>query len=173
MDSPLFTIESKSALSDLGSATYQQFDRAVVLERVMRQAGEDPEQRLFRDMLMRLRNGELSREDWKHLMTRTPAEVRDVSRFDDALHLFPTTKSVAEHNVAKLRANGQPTALIKAVHSGPGAAKATTDEAGGLEPAICIAHDACSGDAHSQLVGARGIGERCSRDGQGHLLSEW
>ena len=75
-------------------------------------------------------------------MTRTPAEVKDLRMFGDALHLFPTTQSVAQHNITKLRANGQPTALIKAVHSGPGAAKATTDEAGGLEPAICIAHDA-------------------------------
>ena len=59
---------------------------------------------------MQLRNGELPVHDWKHLMRRTLAEVGDTSMFDDALHLFPTTMSVAEYNVAKLHANGQPVA---------------------------------------------------------------
>ena len=45
-----------------------------------------------------------------------------------------------EHNVARLRASGQPVATIKAVHKGPNAAKASSDEAGGLEPVVCLAH---------------------------------
>lgn len=142
MDLPLYTTVSRTELSDLGSTDYHLFDRAVVLDQVMRQAGQHADQKVFRDLLLRLRNAESTVEDWRHLMRRTPAEVGDVRSFDEVLHLFPTAEAVSNHNVNKLRASGQPIALIKAVHTGPGACKATTDDAGGLEPAICIAHEA-------------------------------
>ncbi len=47
---PAFVHYSLQQLSDLGSANYKSFDRAVVLDR----AGEDPDQELFRNMLLRL-----------------------------------------------------------------------------------------------------------------------
>ena len=75
-------------------------------------------------------------------MTQTTGEVGDNKSFDDAVRLHPTIEAVAEHNVAKLRASGQPIAVLRAVHTGPGASKATSDDAGGLEPVICIAHGA-------------------------------
>ena len=142
MDLPLYTTVSRTELSDLGSIDYHLFDRAVVLDRVMRQAGQDAGQECFRNLLLRLRNAELTVEDWKYLMTRTTGEVGDTKSFDDALRLYPTIEAVAEHNVAKLRASGQPIAVLSAVHTGPGASKATSDDAGGLEPVICIAHGA-------------------------------
>ena len=92
---------------------------------------------------MRLRNGELRVEDWKHLIQQTPVEVDDdTSGFDEALRLFPTTSAVSEYNVTKLHSNDQPVAVIKAVHSGAGAIKASADDAGGLEPVVCLAHGA-------------------------------
>ena len=42
----------------------------------------------------------------------------------------------------QLYSNGQPVAGIKAVHSGPGASKSSADDAGGLEPLVCLAHGA-------------------------------
>ena len=60
---------SRSELSDLGSVNYHQFDHAIILDQVMRQAGNNA--------------------------------------------------AVSEYNVVKLHANGQPVAMIKAVHSGP------------------------------------------------------
>ena len=50
-------------------------------------------------------NCELTENDWKHLMTRTPAHT---SNFDNALHLFPTVEAVVEHNINKLHGCGQP-----------------------------------------------------------------
>ena len=75
-------------------------------------------------------------------MTRTPAQISDISIFNDALRLFPTVEAVVEHNVSKLHACGQPVATIKAVHSGPNASKASSDDAGGLEPVVCLAKGA-------------------------------
>ena len=63
MDLPLYTTVSRTELSDLGSADYHLFDKAIVLDQVMRQAGVDTEQQLFRDLLLRLRDGQTTVED--------------------------------------------------------------------------------------------------------------
>ena len=139
LDLPLYTTVSRSALSDLGRYAYQIFDKAIVLDQVIRQQGHDPKQKLFRDILLRLRDGQITMADWNQLMTQTPSRVSDMSPFTTALHLFPTVQAVFEHNLSTLRASGQAIATIKAVHSGPNASKASTDDSGGLEPIICIA----------------------------------
>jgi len=64
------------------------------------------------------------------------AEVCDTTPFIGA---YPTTETVANHSVSKLHDSG----CIKAIHTGPGAFKASADEAGGLEPIVSIAHRAC------------------------------
>ena len=142
MDLPLYSITSRSELSNLGSANYHLFDRVVILDRVMRQAGHGTDQELFRDLLLRLRNGASTEDDWRRLMNRTQAEIGNVSIFDDSLRLYPTVEAVAEYNVAQLHARGQPIATIKAVHTGPDASRASNDDAGGLEPVVCLAHGA-------------------------------
>ena len=139
MDLPLHTSSTSSALSDIGASGYQSFDHAVVLDQVMRQAGQDPSQVRFRQILLRLRNGEVTEDDWKHLMMRIPAQISDISAFNDALRLFPTVEAVVEHNISKLHACGQPVAMMKAVHFGPNATKASSDDGGGLEPIVCLA----------------------------------
>ena len=139
MDLPLYTTDSRSELSDQGRAAYQTFQQAFVLNQVMWQAGQDPDQVRFRDILLRLRDAKVTLADWNHLMTRTPTRVQDVTAFTSALHVIPTIEAVVEYNVAQLQASGQPIATIKAVHSGPNAAKAPADDAGGLEAVICLA----------------------------------
>ena len=142
MDLPLYTTVSRTALSDLGSSAYQLFDRAIVLDQVMRQSGEDPNQVLFRNILLRMRDGQVTEEDWQHLLKQTPAQVQDLEQFRNALHLYPTVEAVAEHNVTKLHSTGQPIATVKATHTGPNASKASPDDAAGLDPVVCIAHGA-------------------------------
>ena len=65
-------------------------------------------------------------------MTRCLSRISAAYAFSD----------VAEYNLTKLQNCGQPVAIIKAVHSGLSAAKATSDDASGLEPTISIAHGA-------------------------------
>ena len=74
-------------------------------------------------------------------MTRCRSRV-DSAAFDDALHLHPTVQAVAEYNVAKLRSAGEPIATIKAIHTGPNASKASSEDASGLEPVVCLARGA-------------------------------
>ena len=142
MDLPLYTIDSRSELSNQGREAYQSFHQAVVLDQVMRQTGHDPQQVLFRDILMRLRDAKVSVDDWNCLMTQTPTNVQDITAFSTSLHLIPTVEAVVEYNVAQLHASGQPIATIKAIHTGANAAKAPADEAGGLEPVVCLAMSA-------------------------------
>ena len=49
MDLPLYTTSTSSLLSDIGSNVYQTFDRAVILDQIMRQSGDDSNQSLFRE----------------------------------------------------------------------------------------------------------------------------
>ena len=75
-------------------------------------------------------------------MKQTPAQIQDLEQFRNALHLYPTIVAVAEYNVTKLHANGQPIAAVKAIHTGLNASKASPDDAAGLKPTICTAHGA-------------------------------
>lgn len=50
---------------------------------------------------------------------------------------------MVQYNAPQLRASGQPITTIKAVHTGPNAAKAPADDAGGLEAVFCLAKSAC------------------------------
>ena len=141
-DLPLYTTVSRSELSDQGRTAYQNFQQAVVLDQVMRQSGDDPQQVLFREVLLRLRDAKTTVADWNYLMTRTPTNVSDLSPFATALHLIPTVEAVLEHNVAQLHASGEPIATINAVHTGANASKAPADDAGGLAAVICLATSA-------------------------------
>ena len=77
-------------------------------------------------------------EDWKHLMKQTIAVVGATTPFTEALHLFATASDVAEHNIHKLHASGQPVAMLKPVHNGPGAFKATQGFIWGRETRVCF-----------------------------------
>ena len=116
MELPLYTTDTRTELSDQGRTAYMQFDRAFTLTQVMHQAGNDPGQVCFRDILLRLRNADVTQEDWEELMKQTPTDVTDLTPFADALHLYPTVEAVVEHNIGKLKDSGQPIATIKAVH---------------------------------------------------------
>ena len=63
MDLPLYTSVSRSSISDLGRSAYQTFDKAVVLTQVMWQSGQDQEQVRFREILFRLRDASVTKED--------------------------------------------------------------------------------------------------------------
>ena len=75
-------------------------------------------------------------------MKQTPTNVQDFTTFSNALCLYPTVEAVVEHNVTKLKDSGQPIATTKAIHTGANAAKASSDDASGLEAVVCMAKSA-------------------------------
>ncbi len=67
-DKPMYVTGNGSVVSDHGHSLYLMFDSVIILEQVMRQAGEDTETIAFRGLLMRMRNGKVTEEDWKLLL---------------------------------------------------------------------------------------------------------
>ena len=140
-DRPMYAMPTSSVLSEQGKAAYTLFDTVVCLTQVVRQAGHSPEAKRFRDLLLRLRDGESTREDWQQLVQRSPSHV-NLAEFREAVRLFFDKKNVAEYNYQKLQSLNVPIARISARHKGPGAQAAKSDDAGGLDPEIFLAKGA-------------------------------
>ena len=126
-----------SVVSDHGHSLYLMFESVIILDQVMRQAGDDPEAIAFRALLMRMRDGKVTEKDWKILLEHSTTKV-PMDQFTDAIRLYFDKKSVAEYNYTKVLELGKPVAKIQAKHSGRGASAATSDEAGGLEAVLFL-----------------------------------
>ncbi len=141
-DKPMYVTGNGSVVSDHGHSLYLMFDSVIIiLEQVIHQAGEDTETIAFRGLLMRMRNGKVTEEDWKLLLQHSTTNV-PMDQFTDAIRLYFDKKSVAEYNYEKLLQIGQPVAKIQAKHSGHGASAATSDDAGGLEAVLFLSRKA-------------------------------
>ena len=60
--------------------------------------GSSYEQQQFRDLLLRLRKGESTHEDWQLLLSRQPSNVQNIAEFDDATRLFYSNEEVSSYN---------------------------------------------------------------------------
>ena len=100
------------------------------------------EQKQFRELLLRLRKGQSTREDWQLLLTRQPSNIADISQFDDATRLFYSNADVATYNHDQLTRLQQPIARINAHHSSFSAKNISSDEMSGLQPTIFLAKGA-------------------------------
>ena len=142
-DVPLYASASPhKPMAFHGYTIYQSFETAVMLTQVLRQSGNDPLACSFRQLLLHLRDGEVTQEDWHSLLQRSPERADNCSEFVDAVHLIYDKKSMAEYNYDKLHTLGSPIAAIQAIHSDAVAASAKPDDAGGLHPVIFLAEGA-------------------------------
>ena len=64
------------------------FEKIVKLTVNQRVQGMTSEQVQFRDLLLRLRKGESTVDDWKLLLTRQLSNVTNLCDFEDATRLF-------------------------------------------------------------------------------------
>lgn len=130
---------------------YQLFTKVVILDQVLRHGSCSS---------LRLRDGNVTCDDWQTLLLRDPSKVRNSSsEFQDAVHLFYDKKGFAEHNW-KLYNNQ----LLGSIHSSPSAA-AKSDDAGGCTP-LCW----CKGHANRQSVAGGGSLQWCSWNGSQSTL---
>ena len=131
------------SLSNDGMNAYKQFREVYKLDVVQRQSGDSEDQCHFRDILLRLRDGETTINDWKTLTTRlTDSPNVDNRQFLDATFLLPRKADVDEVNYNKLRTLNSPIAIINAVHTGRNASKANSNIAKGLEARLLLARGA-------------------------------
>ena len=124
--------KSSSLFAQHGHSIYGLFETVVMLSEKVRQAGNNPEAEQFRAILLRLRDGQSTQDDWMTLCQRTPRHV-NMSYFTDAPRLYFDKLSVAKYNFEKLKNLGSQIARISALHSGRNAKNATSDDAGGVD----------------------------------------
>ncbi|GAV02785.1 hypothetical protein RvY_13309 [Ramazzottius varieornatus] len=120
---------------------YRKFSKAVVLSIPQRQVGETPQAVAFRALLWRLWEGASTLEDWRLLSTRflTALPPAERNRFNASIHLYKTNAPADAQNVQVIADMGVAVARILAVHNNAEAAKASYDQAGGLDPVIYLA----------------------------------
>jgi ATP-dependent DNA helicase PIF1 len=121
-----------------GFTAYRTFTSCVNLTQCVRQQNDH----VFKDCLLRIRDGQTSLEDYQLLSTRFKGVADNEEEFIDAVHLFPTREQANEHNIAELLRIKSHIATIHAVHNHPKARDATSNDAGGLERTLSIAVNA-------------------------------
>ncbi|XP_028394482.1 uncharacterized protein LOC114518676 [Dendronephthya gigantea] len=141
-DKALYHPKPSTAIADQGYQTYRTFEKVVKLTVNQRVQGASIEQRQFRDLLMRLRVGDSSSTDWEMLLTRQPANISDLTQFDDATRLFYSNDQVASYNHDQLIKLQQPIAVINAYHSSITGKKNSPADMSGLEPVVFLAKGA-------------------------------
>lgn len=95
----------------------------------------------FRDLLLRLRDGISTRNDYDLLATCFQG-VADEANFQQSVRLFPKRQSVAEYNAERLLLLGSPIATFESAHNMNQAKNAQSDDAGGLERWLSLAEGA-------------------------------
>ena len=64
---------------------YKLFTKVVILDQIIRQSGASTENKRFREILMRLRDGKSTENDWQTLLQHTPTQATNVHEFTDAM----------------------------------------------------------------------------------------
>ena len=137
-----------------GYLTYKMFDKVVKLTVNQRVWGTSPEQIQFRDLLLRLRIGETTANDWQLLLTRQPSTVLNLNEFRDAIRLFYSNEQVGNLYHEKLTKLQQPVARIDAQHSSPTAKTLRSEDMSGLQPVIFL-DKGCKSNADHEFMGKR------------------
>jgi hypothetical protein len=116
-DKPLYHARPSNAVGEQGHQAYHMFDKVVKLTVNQRVQGMTSEQVQFRDLLLRLRKGNSTVDDWKLLLTRQPSNVTNLCDFEDSTRLFYSNEQVANYNHEQLTKLEHPIAHINARHS--------------------------------------------------------
>ena len=133
-DKPLYHPVPINSTALMGYYAYQKFTTVVKLQQNQRVTNQT--QNHFKNMLIRLRDGESSLEDWRLLLEK------NVHKFDvnHLQHTFTklafSNESVASYNYEMLQKLKETTYSIKAKHNNSYASKLSSEEFGGLEPLI-------------------------------------
>src|SRR5437764_208575 len=117
LDFPMYAKNiSHDTRSNDGMVAYKEFREVYKLVIVQRQSGESEDQRAFRDILLRLREGDSSLIDWQRLSTRFEGNLNQAERdrFSDAVSILTTWNEVDRSNTEMLRSLNQPVAKILA-----------------------------------------------------------
>ena len=138
-DCVLYHTNPTNAISTSGFHAYHCFEKVVKLSVNHRANGDNMKQQEFRDLLLRLRNGENTFFDWSILQNRFLYNISDQPNFlKYAVKLSFSIEKVCQNNYECLREEGKPIAYISARHSNNKAASLPADDMGGLSPKLFL-----------------------------------
>ena len=101
-DKPLYCAKPSCAVGEQGYQTYQRFDKVVKLVVNQQLQGISPEQIMFRGLLLCLRKGESTTEDWEVVLFCQPSHISNLAEFKDAIRKFYSNEQVANYNHEQL-----------------------------------------------------------------------
>ena len=103
----------------------------------MNQRANDESEENFRKLLINLRTGECSKDDWKLLLSRNSRlfSIQELQNFQ--IRLTFRNKSVFDYNCAQLHQLEKPIFYINAKHNSK-VCKINSDEFGGLNPVLYL-----------------------------------
>ena len=143
LDLPMYaTNVSRDNTSNDGQVCYKQFREVYKLDVMQHQSGDSDEQKSFREILIRLRDGECTLNDWERLTIRFEEKLSSIEKedFKEAVSILTTWAEVDRVNEEMLRSLNKPVAKIIAEHTGGREAKrASSDVAKGLEAQLLLA----------------------------------
>ena len=87
-DKPLYHSRPSSEMGQQGYLLYLMFKKVVELTDNFRAQGATSEQQAFRELLLRLRTGDSTEDDWRLILTRQPSAVKNISHFENTTRLF-------------------------------------------------------------------------------------
>ena len=126
-----------------GFNLYRKFTDVVFFDRIQRQEGED--QKEFREQLERLGKGQFTEEDWNKWNDRNldllPSDEREAF-INGGLMACARRKDMHSHNVARVKAIGNPIAPITADSSPPAARGEINDKDASLPHNIILCEGA-------------------------------
>ena len=139
LDKVLYHKKPNEEIETEGFIIYRLFDKVIVLTKNERSRGESREQQRFRQLLLNIRNGTVTEDDWVLLQTRTPDSVGNNMDTKEYVKLSFSNEKVANDNFEALKSLNVPIAQVNARHNSSSAAKLSSDDMGGLEPKLFLA----------------------------------
>ena len=121
LDLPMYTTNTSwDITSNDGIACYKQFREVYKLDVVQRQSGNSDTQKSFREILIRLRDGECTLDDWKRLTSRFEEKLSSIEKegFKEEVSILTKWIDVDRVNEEMLRSLKRPVAKIRAEHTG-------------------------------------------------------
>lgn len=147
MDTALYqtvTNQSPVVIQTASKLYHDSFNRAFSLTQQMRQQGQDELEIKFQGALLRLRTGNITRDDWELFQSRvlTNLPPDEQQKFQESIILYTTNDDVFQRNISMLEKLGSPVARIEARYHGistEDGAKIDSDYCNGLEHVLHFA----------------------------------
>ena len=146
-DKPLYAagLGKLSHQQTLGKIVFEEFKRTIIFDTIMRQQGD--KQKRFREVLNNVSTGKFTRDDWSYLDERNLMDTSKILEsernefFNDATMLCAYNKDLIQYNITRIKALGNPIAIIKSMNSDATVASVTATKAHGLPSQIMLAKD--------------------------------